>query len=102
MVEKQHLKNTKLEIAYDDFSDVLYISFGKPEAAISVEISESELVRVNPFTDEIVGVTVLDFRERCVRPSMGIEDSARDILPNILHRFEEEKRKASKESMREM
>lgn len=53
-----------LSINYDEDADVLYISLGRPQPAISVEVNDGNLMRVDPFTDELVGITVLDFKER--------------------------------------
>ena len=49
---------------YDRESDVLYLSIGKPQEAISREIGDDILLRVNPSTGEIVGITVLNFASR--------------------------------------
>lgn len=53
-----------LDISYDDDADVLYISFGKPRSGIAIESSQGDLVRIDPYTDEIVGITLLDFKQR--------------------------------------
>ena len=53
-----------LSINYDEDADILYISLGRPQPAISVEVNDGNLMRVDPFTDELVGITVLDFKER--------------------------------------
>lgn len=53
-----------LNIDYDEDADVLYISLGQPKPAISIEVNDGDLMRVDPFTDELVGITVLDFKER--------------------------------------
>ncbi len=51
----------ELQISYDDLADVLYISFGDPRPGIAVEVNDRNLVRVDPYTDEVVGITLLDF-----------------------------------------
>ena len=51
-------------INYDSGADVLYVSFGKPKAAICVEVNDGDLVRVDVYTDKIVGITILDFKKR--------------------------------------
>ena len=53
-----------LKISYDDLADVLYISFDDSRSGIAVEINDGDLVRVDPYTDKIVGITFLDFKER--------------------------------------
>jgi len=42
----------------------LYISIGSPKEAISKEVNDDILVRVQPETEEIVGFTILNFAER--------------------------------------
>jgi uncharacterized protein YuzE len=54
----------QLQMSYDKEADVLYVSFGAPQAAISEETSEGILLRKDPETGAIVGVTVLDFEKR--------------------------------------
>ena len=58
------MKNLNLQIDYDDGADVLYIALGNPRAAISKEVSAGDFVRIDPFTDEVVGDTILDFKNR--------------------------------------
>jgi len=87
MVSK-NLKNLNFQVRYDDSADVLYISFGDPRPGIAVEVNDGDLVRVDPYTDEIVGITLLDFKERYMPPpSMSIEESAQNIVPKILTEF---------------
>ena len=47
-----------LEVSYDETVDVLYLSFGTPRPGIAVEVHDGVFVRVDPFTDEVVGVTI--------------------------------------------
>ena len=42
----------------------MYISIGSPKEAISKEVNDDILVRVQPETEEIVGFTILNFAER--------------------------------------
>ena len=80
------MKNLNLQIDYDDGADVLYISFGNPRAAISKEVSVGDFVRIDPFTDEIVGVTILDSKDRYVSSDSGnLMESEEKILPQILN-----------------
>jgi hypothetical protein len=50
-----------LIIEYDDASDVLYFSVAAPRHALTEEGPEGLLIRKNPTTDELVGVTVLSY-----------------------------------------
>ena len=49
---------------YDREGDVLYLSIGEPQEAISKEIGDDVLLRLHPLTGEIVGITVLNFVSR--------------------------------------
>ena len=52
------------DIHYDPAADVLYCSFGPPQEAIGEEFGDGVVVRRNPNTNAIVGVTVVDFSQR--------------------------------------
>ena len=51
---------------YDEDADILYISFDKPKIAITIEGNDGELIRIDPYTKEIVGVTIIDFKQRYI------------------------------------
>ena len=51
---------------YDEDADMLYISFDKPKIAITIEGNDGELIRIDPYTKEIVGVTIIDFKQRYI------------------------------------
>jgi uncharacterized protein YuzE len=57
-------KSAEMKLRFDAKSDVLYFSFGEPTEAISVELDNGLIVRMDPETDEVVGVTVVDFLKR--------------------------------------
>lgn len=74
-----------LKVKYDKFSDVLYISFGEPRQGLAVEIGDGDLVRIDPFTDEVLGITIIDFREKHMDvPAESIDRVARKAIPKIL------------------
>ncbi|MGH7812632.1 MAG: DUF2283 domain-containing protein [Candidatus Binataceae bacterium] len=80
----------RLEVGYDEEADVLYVSVGKPRAAVTDETGEGLLVRKDPATGEIVGVTVLDYEQRFNRlpdrarlVAMGLPQ---DVTSSLLHR----------------
>ena len=50
-----------LTVYYDEHADVLYLSHGEPKAAISDEIDEGILLRRDPRTQAVVGLTIIDF-----------------------------------------
>lgn len=59
----------KIQYNYDKEADVMYISFGKPKKAICVQEEEGILFRIDPFRDQVVGITIIDFKERVDRLS---------------------------------
>jgi len=55
----------EIKLNYDPKGDVLYCSFGEPREAISIESEEEgKFFRVDPETNEVVGITVVDFSKR--------------------------------------
>lgn len=54
-----------LNIFYDEEADVLYFTKGKPnENAVSNEIGDDIIVRINPDTTEVIGFTILNLSKR--------------------------------------
>ena len=87
-MDSEKINYHALKILYDEISDVLYISFGAPRPGIANEVNEGDLVRTNPDTGEIVGITILDFNERYMpSPTISIEESALKIIPGVLQGF---------------
>jgi uncharacterized protein YuzE len=91
MATSKKVSKQALSIDYDSTADILYISFGKPKAAICVEVNDGDLVRVDAYTDEVVGITIIDFKKRyidtCSLSLTSIEESANAIVPKILEQF---------------
>ena len=54
----------QMRVSYDLRNDVLYLSYGKPREAITEEARDGVLVRRDPWSDEVVGFTVPDFKRR--------------------------------------
>jgi len=46
---------------YDKDSDLMDISLGKPKVAISEELNDDIIVRIDPNSREIVGFTIINF-----------------------------------------
>jgi uncharacterized protein YuzE len=67
-------KTNVMQLAYDREADVLYISIGAPRKAVSQEIGDDVLLRVDPDTNQIVGLTVLNLSTR----------NHQDVLPLTL------------------
>jgi uncharacterized protein YuzE len=54
----------KTNIHYDIKNDVMYISFGEPAPSYSEELADGVYVRYDMTTDELSGLTILDFSKR--------------------------------------
>jgi uncharacterized protein YuzE len=52
------------QIFYDKEGDVLYLSVGKPRRAVSQELGDAVLLRIDTETDEIIGLTVMNLSTR--------------------------------------
>jgi uncharacterized protein YuzE len=59
---KEHM----MQLAYDREADVLYLSVGEPRPAVSREVGDDVLLRIDPQTGEVVGLTVLNLSTRNV------------------------------------
>jgi len=54
----------ELKVNYDPKEDVAYFSFGQPREALSCEIEEGMILRIDPETNSLIGITVVDFIKR--------------------------------------
>jgi uncharacterized protein YuzE len=57
-------KNVPLDWEYDGEADTLYISFGKPRAALGVDVGEGVIVRYDEKAREVVGLTLIGVGKR--------------------------------------
>ena len=53
-----------VQLHYDSEADVLYVSFGSPRVAEGIDLGENTILRVDPDTGEIVGITIINFSKR--------------------------------------
>jgi len=60
-------KKENINWDYDEEADVLYISIGEPQKALSVDIGEGTVVRYIEATGEVVGLTLIGVKERVLR-----------------------------------
>lgn len=58
------MSDNRLKFFFDKKGDVLDIAIGKPEKAISRELNNDIVVRIDPKTKEIVGFMILNFGKR--------------------------------------
>lgn len=64
-------RNDKMKWNYDAEADVLYISFGNPQNAEGVDIGEGTIIRIQPDSNEIIGVTILNPLHRTLTSLSG-------------------------------
>jgi len=57
-------KNAPVDWEYDGEADILYISFGKPRAAVGVDVGEGVVVRYDNKAKEVVGLTIIGVGRR--------------------------------------
>jgi len=50
-----------IKFHYDEEADVAYFSVGKPKKAKTIELADDFILRLDPETQEVVGLTVIDF-----------------------------------------
>ena len=55
------VEKNQIVMSYDREADVVYTSFGKPMKSVSEEIDPYVVVRRNPKTKEILGITITNF-----------------------------------------
>lgn len=51
-----------INLSYDEISDTLYITFGKNQEAMGIELNEDFLLRIDPITHKPIGLTVLNYK----------------------------------------
>ena len=66
-------KPQELDWDYDEEGDVLYISVGKPQPAVGIDIGEGVVVRYDEAQKQVVGLTFIGLRDRVLK---GISDRA--------------------------
>ena len=54
----------QVEVSYDPDGDVLYLSIAEPQAALTRGEANGLLVRTDPQTHRVVGLTVLDYEKK--------------------------------------
>ncbi|MBI2183435.1 MAG: DUF2283 domain-containing protein [Thaumarchaeota archaeon] len=55
------MEKSKLIVSYDKDADVAYLSFGEPKPSVTEELDDYVLVRRDPKTREVRGVTIINF-----------------------------------------
>jgi uncharacterized protein YuzE len=78
----------KINVSYDGAGDVLYLSIGEPRPAITRGDKNGLLIRSDPQTREVIGLTILDYeaRFRQLADISWIEQGLPSDLMNFLKR----------------
>lgn len=64
----------KLNFFYDKEADVLYVSKGRPSAKdISQETEDEVVIRTNPKTGEVRGLTIINFSKRSSKNDLSLD-----------------------------
>lgn len=64
---EERLRNSDIRVDYDSEHDMLFITVGRPQEAITEEVSKRLHVRFDPESDKIVGMTITAFRKAFLR-----------------------------------
>lgn len=60
---EERLRTSDVRVGYDREHDMLLITIGEPQEAITEEVSKGLYVRVDPETEKIVGMTITSFEK---------------------------------------
>ncbi len=74
-------KEDNINWDYDADADVLYISLGKPQNAEGIDIGEGTIIRIEPGSQEIVGITIINPVHRTLSSLKGKLPSFRRKKP---------------------
>jgi len=51
----------KINFSYDEAADVMYFYVGRPRRAKTIEVGNDFVLRLEPRTGRVIGLTVVDF-----------------------------------------
>lgn len=63
-----------MKVAYDTEADVLYLTCGTPEYTEYIEHSEDVILRLDPDTKRLAGVTIIDFSRHFGKVDPNLSD----------------------------
>jgi hypothetical protein len=64
---EERLRKSEFKVGYDNEHDMLLVTIGAPQEAITEQVSKRLYVRFDPETDRIVGMTITSFRKGFLR-----------------------------------
>ena len=63
-----------IKIVYDSEADVLYVTRGKREYTDYVEHSEDVILRFEPETKRLIGITIIGFSQHFGKADLSLSD----------------------------
>ena len=79
-----------IRITYDPEGDILYLTFGQPTEATGYQLSDQILLRVNPQTQEVAGLTIRNFSvhantaQEILLPEIDEDPTVKPLLLQLL------------------
>ena len=71
------MEKSKLIVSYDKDADVFYLSFGEPKPSVTEELDDYVLVRRDPKTHDVTGITITNLSDYFAKKrEMKLEISA--------------------------
>ena len=64
-----------MKVVYDGEADVLYVNRDTPEYTDYVEHSEDVILRLDPDTKRLVGVTIIGFSQHFGKANLSLSDA---------------------------
>jgi uncharacterized protein YuzE len=64
----------EVQFHYDREADVLYLSVGKPQKAKTIEVGEDFVLRLNPKSGAVIGLTIINFAKHFPQLRTGRSD----------------------------
>ena len=57
------MEKKRLIVSYDKDADVFYLTFGEPRASVTEELDDCVLVRRDPKTRDVTGITIANLTD---------------------------------------
>ena len=57
------MEKNRLIVSYDKDADVFYLIFGEPKASVTEELDDYVLVRRDPKTHDVTGITIANLTD---------------------------------------
>ena len=63
-----------IKIVYDGEADVLYVTRGTPKYTEYIEHSEDVILRLDPDTKRLIGITIIGFSQHIGKANLSLSD----------------------------